>query len=117
MFPNRAPAGHVLIDARLGGATDGGAMNLDDDALETLVRSELGETLGLDGPSVFRRVFRHPAGIPQYVVGHAERLAHVERLLHHHSGLYLTGNAFRGVGFNDCVREASRVADQITKGA
>lgn len=114
LFAGRAPAGHVLVDARVGGATDPTATDLDDDALESLVRSELGGVLGLSGPSVFRKVYRHVSGIPQYVVGHKERVARIERELHHLPGLYLTGNAFRGVGFNDCVREAGAMAYQIT---
>lgn len=113
LFPGRAPEGHVLIDARIGGATDPGAIELDDDALEKLVRDELGGHIGIEGPTVFRKVYRHAAGIPQYVVGHRDRLARIERELHHLPGLYLTGNAFRGVGFNDCVREAGAVADRI----
>ena len=113
LFPGRAPEGHVLIDARVGGATDPSAIDLDDDALEALVRKELGEQIGLRGPTAFRKVYRHQGGIPQYVVGHRERLSRIERELHHQPGLYLTGNAFRGVGFNDCVREAGTVADRI----
>ncbi|MBI2896528.1 MAG: protoporphyrinogen oxidase [Deltaproteobacteria bacterium] len=113
VFPNRAPEGKVLVDARIGGALDPGAVDLDDEALEALVRRELGASIGLDGPTVFRRIYRHPSGIPQYVVGHRDRLAQIDRFLHHLPGLYLTGNAYRGVGFNDCIREANVVADAV----
>ncbi len=117
LFAGRAPPGHVLIDARVGGATDPSAIDLDDDALERLVRAELGGPIGLGNPTVFRKVYRHAAGIPQYVVGHRDRLARIERELHHLPGLYLSGNAFRGVGFNDCVREAGVLADRIATSA
>lgn len=113
VFPNRAPEGTVLVDARIGGALDPGAVDLDDDALEALVRRELGPSIDLRGPTLFRKIYRHPAGIPQYVVGHRDRLAQIDRFLHHHPGLYLTGNAYRGVGFNDCIREANVVADAV----
>ena len=116
LFAGRAPDGHVMVDARVGGATDPGAIDLDDDALEKLVREELGSLLGFSGPTVFRKVYRHTAGIPQYVVGHKDRIARIERELHHLPGLYLTGNAFRGVGFNDCVREAGAIAYRIATG-
>jgi len=59
------------------------------------------------------RVFRHQRAIPQYVVGHADRLVAIDDSLKKHPGLILTGNAFFGIGLNDCVNAANQAADQV----
>jgi oxygen-dependent protoporphyrinogen oxidase len=58
-------------------------------------------------------VYRHPKGIPQYVLGHPARLAGLDAELARHPGLQLAGNAYRGIGVNDCVREAKLLAARI----
>ena len=61
----------------------------------------------------FVRIFRHQRAIPQYVVGHAERLAAIDERLKAHAGLILTGNAFFGIGLNDCVNAANKAGAQV----
>jgi protoporphyrinogen/coproporphyrinogen III oxidase len=52
-------------------------------------------------------------GIPQYVLGHAQKVRNIMENLKQHEGLHLTGNAYYGVGVNDCVRDAKRVANSF----
>jgi oxygen-dependent protoporphyrinogen oxidase len=59
------------------------------------------------------RVFRHPLGIPQYVVGHLDRLGRIEGRLARHRGLFVAGNGYRGVAINSCVTEAAPLADRV----
>ena len=59
------------------------------------------------------RIFRHQRAIPQYVVGHADRLAAIEEQLKPYNGLIITGNAFFGVGLNDCVNAANQAGEQV----
>jgi oxygen-dependent protoporphyrinogen oxidase len=66
--------------------------------------------MGIKAPPSFIRIFRHEKAIPQYTVGHGERLANLGAKLKEHPGLYLTGNAYRGIGLNDCVAAADRCA-------
>ncbi|UCF30874.1 MAG: protoporphyrinogen oxidase [bacterium] len=116
IFPgNRSPERHFLIRAMVGGAKDHDTPFLDDETLVAVVRRELAATMGLVAEPSFVTVFRWEKAIPLYTVGHLERLARAESLLP--PGLVLTGNAYRGVGINDCVREskvsAQRVLDHL----
>ena len=69
--------------------------------------------MGLSAEPEFIRVFRHEKAIPQYQVGHADRLEKIEARLQRHPGLILTGNAFKGVSLNDCVVNALKVAEEL----
>jgi oxygen-dependent protoporphyrinogen oxidase len=115
VYPGRAPEGHALIRVMLGGAHDTAAIDLDDEELRRLVRRELGATMGLDLLPDFFHVFRHPAGIPQYTVGHLARLAAIDGRLSTLPGLFVAGNAYRGVAINACVAEAGPLADRVLK--
>lgn len=113
VYPGRAPNGHVLLRAMIGGATDPGVLALDDASLVSVVRADLQTTMGVHVVPDLVRVFRHAHGIPQYTVGHLDRLARAEARLEHWPGLLLAGNAYRGVAINACIAEASGVAAQV----
>ncbi len=115
VFDGRAPDGHVQIDVRIGGATDPRAIDLPDDRMLAVAMDALGRALGIDAEPSFVRIVRHPRGIPQYEVGHADRVARAEEGAFRRRGLYLSGNALHGVGFNDCVREAEALAERIVR--
>ncbi|MCF6224823.1 MAG: protoporphyrinogen oxidase [Xanthomonadales bacterium] len=110
LFPGRAPQGSVLLRSMIGGARRPELALLPDQQLISKVESDLDDILGLKAAPDFIRIFRHEKAIPQYVVGHAERLVKIEEKLQAHPGLILTGNAFKGVSFNDCVVNAGKIA-------
>jgi oxygen-dependent protoporphyrinogen oxidase len=110
-FPHRAPAGTVLLRVFLGGATQPELFERDDEALKAIVRAELSDLLGAKGEPVLMSVARHPRAMPQYTLGHLERVEEIRRLAARHPRLILTGNAFEGVGIPDVVRAAERAAD------
>jgi len=112
IFPGRAPDDRALIRVMIGGARDPEAMDLDDAELTAAVLDELGGAMGIQGDPAFMRVFRHPLGIPQYAVGHPQRLERLEQRLEHHPGLVLGGNAYRGVSVNDCAKNAWPTAER-----
>jgi protoporphyrinogen/coproporphyrinogen III oxidase len=62
-------------------------------------------------PASLTHVRRWPRGMPQYLLGHPERVARIEAACSKHPGLYLAGNAFRGVGLPDCIASGERAAD------
>jgi oxygen-dependent protoporphyrinogen oxidase len=113
IYPGRAPSGRVLLRAMIGGAHDEGVLALDDAALLGVVRKDLETTMGLDADPVLVRIYRHPRGIPQYTVGHLDRLARAEARLERHPGIYLAGSSYRGVAINSCVAEAGPLAERI----
>ena len=53
--------------------------------------------------------------IPQYHVGHLEKVAWIERRAFQHPGLFLAGNAYHGVALNDCTEQAEIVAARVAK--
>jgi oxygen-dependent protoporphyrinogen oxidase len=69
--------------------------------------------MGLHASPEFVRIIRHRRGIPQYTVGHLDRLERIDARLRAHPGLYLAGNSYRGVSVNSCVAEAGPLADRI----
>ncbi len=111
IFPNyRSPDDRVLIRVMIGGARDHTTPFLDDAELVETARTELSTTMGLHAQPVFTTIFRWEKAIPLYTVGHLERLKSAEDALPR--GLVLAGNAFRGVGINDCVRESEAAAEK-----
>lgn len=113
IFPGRAPEGHVLVRAMIGGAHDPEALLDDDDALVDRVRHDLATTMRVDAEPVLTRVFRWPLGIGQYTVGHQERLDRIHGRLRGHPGVWLAGSSFYGVSMNACVERAAPAAKEI----
>jgi len=113
VFPNRAPAGKVLLRTMVGGARDPERARLSDEQLTAMVLDNLRDILGLACDPEFVSIYRHQRAIPQYLVGHACRLQVIDEALRGFPGLLLTGNAYRGVSLNDCVVNAGRTADAL----
>ena len=113
IFPNRAPEGHVLLRSMMGGATNPGAIDLAESEVKARVLADLKEIMGIDAEPDFVRIFRHRQAIPQYTVGHGQRLLALDERLGGTPGLFLTGNAFFGVGLNDCVNSSNQIAERV----
>jgi oxygen-dependent protoporphyrinogen oxidase len=114
-FPGRAPAGTVLMRVFVGGAMQPDLYELDDDAIEAMVLDELSSLLGARGTPLLLRVARHPRAMPQYTLGHLDRVATIRRRLTRHHRLTLAGNAFEGVGIPDVVRSGQDAADTLLR--
>ncbi len=112
-YSGRAPEGHVLLRAFVGGALQEELFSLSDQEMEQTVRRELGELLNIHTPPRFMRIFRHPRSMPQYLVGHLKRIEAIEKRLASHPGLTLAGSAYRGVGIADCVRGGEAAAETL----
>jgi oxygen-dependent protoporphyrinogen oxidase len=111
-YPGRAPEGHVLLRCFLGGALNPGVLESDDEALVRLAGQELAAAVGIVGEPTLARVTRHPAAMPQYVIGHLGTLEAIDRRLQAAPGLFLVGAAYRGVGIADCVRSGEAAAER-----
>jgi oxygen-dependent protoporphyrinogen oxidase len=109
-WEGRAPDGALLIRVYAGRF---GGPDLTTETDEDLVRLALDELslLGIDAGPILTRVQRWPRGMPQYVLGHAERLARIEAALTDLSGLAVAGAAYRGVGIPDCIRSGEDAAE------
>ena len=112
-FPSRAPADSVLLRVFVGGATQPHLYDLDDAAIEAIIRRELAELLGASGTPLFIEIARHHRGMPQYTMGHLGRVSAIRARQTRHPGLGLAGNAFGGVGIPDCIRSGHEQADAL----
>ncbi|MFO7765044.1 MAG: protoporphyrinogen oxidase [Pelovirga sp.] len=115
IFSNRAPQGQVLLRSMMGGATNSAAIELSDEEIGRRTEADLERIMGITEAPEFVRIFRHPRAIPQYTRDHGGRLKALDQTLEGTPGLLLTGNAFSGVGINDCVNAATRVAQRAIK--
>jgi oxygen-dependent protoporphyrinogen oxidase len=77
------------------------------------VQTDLERTMGLRLMPEFVHIVRHWRGIPQYTIGHQARLDRIEIALSSRPGLFLAGNAYRGVSINACIEDAPRIARRV----
>lgn len=113
IYPDRAPPGFVLWRALCGGTSRPDVFYRGDDELAHACHRELRLALGVTGEPVFRQVVRWPRAIPQYDVGHLERVARVEAAVGRHPGLFVAGNALYGVSMPDVAERAGAVAEKV----
>ncbi|MBI1313812.1 protoporphyrinogen oxidase [bacterium] len=112
-FPGRAPEGRVLLRTFIGGALQPEMLLHSDDELFQIVREELASMLGVSGEPEFERIVRYNNAMPQYHLGHLDRVSAIESLTAGVPGLELVGNAYRGVGLPDCIRYAEASVDRL----
>jgi oxygen-dependent protoporphyrinogen oxidase len=110
-WAGRAPEGWELIRVFIGRAGQEEVLAADDETLIALAVQEVAARLGVTAPASLTQVRRWPRGMPQYLLGHPERVARIEGTARKHAGLYLAGNAFHGVGLPDCIASGERAAD------
>jgi oxygen-dependent protoporphyrinogen oxidase len=111
-FPHRAPPDRGIIRAFLGGSRDEAVLGLNDAQVLEVVRRNLAEILQLRAEPRFARVYRWRRAMAQYASGHQDRVARIEQLSRELPGLYLAGNAFRGIGVPDCIASGQQAANE-----
>jgi len=112
-FPGRAPEGHVLMRVFLGGALDPEAATLNDETLSERAIGEVADLLGVTGTPSLIRVARWEGAMPQYHLGHRERVARIRQLVEGIPGCGVAGAALNGVGIPQVIasgRESARQA-------
>ena len=85
----------------------------DGDVLADVVMAELKDIMEVRSEPDFVKVYTHGKGIPQYSLGHEKRLGRIDEALSSFKHLYITGNAYRGIGVNDCVENSHKLAERI----
>ena len=113
-WEGRAPEGAVLLRV-FAGRFGGRDVTADsDEELVALARDEL-RCSGSRRSRCSTRVHRWPRGMPQYVLGHPERLERIDAALADHPGLALAGAAYRGVGIPDCIHSGEEAARSLAQ--
>jgi len=113
-FPGRVPPGAVLLRAFFGGRSCEALLKEPDDRLIERARLQLGRVLGPLPQTVETVVRRWPLSLPQYSVGHLDRMAELESLLSATPTLRLVGSAYYGVGLPDLVRQGRSIARSLS---
>ncbi len=114
-FAGRAPDGHVLLRAFVGGALQPEMFQLDEAAMVAAVRKDLSQLLGVKAEPLFTVVEKWPRSMAQYHLGHLERVERIRSRLKAFRTLHLAGNAYGGAGIPDCIRSGEAAADEISK--
>jgi oxygen-dependent protoporphyrinogen oxidase len=114
-FPHRAPPNKGILRCFLGGARDEAVLALTDDEIVATVRSELRDIVKLDVRPMFERVYRWKGAMAQYESGHLARVERITRRVKDLPGLELAGNAYRGIGVPDCIREGTDAANAVVE--
>lgn len=115
LFPQRAPEEHVLITSFIGGTLDHQALEMEDTPLVEQVERDLAQCLDIQGKWAFLMLTRYRRAIPQYIMGHLEKMAEVERTLARFPGLHVRANWRDGISVADCVLNAERLANQLAE--
>ncbi|MBF0161366.1 MAG: protoporphyrinogen oxidase, partial [Magnetococcales bacterium] len=113
LFAERAAADQVLLTAFIGGTTNPAILEKTDSILLRQVEGDLAHCLRTTAPADFVYLTRYTAAIPQYTLGHLDRLQQLDTQLAPFAGLYLRANWRDGVSVADCVRNGERLATQI----
>jgi oxygen-dependent protoporphyrinogen oxidase len=113
LFPHRAPSETALLTSFIGGATDPKAAGLSDNELSQIIHREISPLLKIRATPVFSNVMTYSRALPQYNLGHSERLATIDEARKKHSNLWLAGNYLRGPAIGACVEHSLTVADEI----
>ena len=112
-FPHRAPDGYALIRVFIGRAGQEDEIAWDDAGLSEAARDELRSTLGITTEPLLQRIYRWDKAMPQYNLGHPERLRRIDGHLEGYPGLAFAGNAYQGIGIPDCIRSGELAAEKI----
>lgn len=114
-FAGRAPDGHVLLRAFAGGALQPEIFALEESEMLARVESDLRELLKIKSQPLFTEVSKWRNSMPQYEVGHLDRVAAIENSVRELPALTLAGNAYRGTGIPDCIRSGETAAEHIAQ--
>ncbi len=112
-FAGRAPEGCVLMRVFMGGVLQKEMMALGDDQMAATAREEIAALLDVSADPILTRVARWPDSMPQYGLGHLDRVSDIEQRSAALPGLTLAGAAYRGVGVPDCVHSGEKAAETV----
>jgi oxygen-dependent protoporphyrinogen oxidase len=108
-----AGAGLVIVRCSLGRVGEEGLLQSGDSELASLAAADLAAATGARGAPAATRVTRWGGGLPQYTVGHLDRVARIRSAVAAQPGLAVCGAAYDGIGIPACVSTAQAAAAQI----
>ncbi|MBS4209402.1 protoporphyrinogen oxidase [Bacillus sp. FJAT-50079] len=111
-----APQGKVLLRTYIGRSGAEEWVHLSDEEILTNVQKDLQEIMGVTSKPSFSIISRHHHSMPQYEVGHLEKLRKTrEQLKNQMPGIFLCGAGYEGVGIPDCIRQGKTAAEEMVE--
>jgi oxygen-dependent protoporphyrinogen oxidase len=115
LFSGRAPEGRLLLTSFLGGITRPEVFDWPDERVWESVCSELKRLLNTSIRPEPLAIFRHRRAIPQYNVGHRQRVDAIASELQKIRGLFVTGNFLHGVSVPACMEHGDTTATTVSE--
>jgi protoporphyrinogen/coproporphyrinogen III oxidase len=114
-WPDRSPADRVLLRGFIGGPNNQHLLEASDAELIETIRTQIVDLLGMapDAQPVYADVYRWNGGMPQYTLGHLDRVDRIEALSAEIPGFALAGGAFRGVGVPNCIESGEAAVTKV----
>ncbi len=112
-FPGRAPEGHALLRAYAGGKTAAALSERPETEIKGNLLADLRNLLGISGNPIITTLQRYRRALPQYNVGHVDRMKEIDEKMFHWPGLSLAGNWRKGVGIPDCIDSGETAAEAL----
>ena len=113
MFPGRAPAGHVLFETLIGGRRHPERLELHREELTERALADVQDILDIRQKPLYTTVLRSDGGIPQLEQGYTKLLTRRDELIRDNHGLHVCGFGWEGIGLNDMMKTATRVAEAV----
>jgi len=111
-FSGRAKEGFKLIRCFLGGYRNQEVVGLPDEKMIRICLEEVSSVIKIKNQPLITKIFRWAKGMPQYHLGHISLVEEIEKMLP--EGIYLTGNAYYGIGIPDCIKRGMEIAENIS---
>ena len=112
-WPQEDDANRAVVRCFVGRAGDEAPLRMPDEDLIATVRSEAERAAPMPAAPDAVHLARWERAMPQYEVGHLDRLARIDTAITASPGVFLAGSAYRGVGIADCVRQGEEAAVRV----
>jgi len=113
-WPHTAPPGKALLRGYVGRPGDEEIVDQPDDEIVRVVLDDLSKVMKIDGRPEFAVISRWKRAMPQYTVGHRERLAHIKRQMGDAlPGVFLAGSSYEGLGLPDCIDQGEKAVGDV----
>ena len=115
VFPDRAPSDKILLTSYIGGALNKKIIDQSEEEIASLTAKETAETMHISDPNSIETIYVkvHTNAIPQYNLGHTNRIKKIEELMDKNTGLFFTGNYLYGISINDTVKTSKAAVERI----
>ena len=115
IFPNRAPENGTALTTFVGGMRQPELVDLSNNELTDLVLKELNEIMALVGKPDVVKIKRWRKAIPQYKLGHQNRMDAIQTFEAEYPGIFISGNFRNGISVGDCILQSETIADRARK--